>query len=88
MKNSILYYWFMFIDSAYVIPKCTPSTSDLHCLIIFNSVLTNDVLGICIYCSGGTEHLSCTPDSHSASAVRPVLGFDKKTLSGVSKEHS
>ena len=51
----------MFIDSAYVILKCTPSTSDLHCLIVFKSVLTNDVLGIGIYCTGGTEHLSHTP---------------------------
>ena len=33
-QSCIFNYWYMFIDSAYVIPKCTPSTSDLHSLII------------------------------------------------------
>ena len=73
---------YMFIDSAYVILKCTPSTSDLHCLIVFKSVLTNDVLGIG---TGGNDVLGIAQVvlntsvahpafSHSACAVRTMLG--------------
>ena len=34
-----------------------------------------------MYCTGGTECLSCTPGSHSACAIRTLLGFDRKILS-------
>ena len=34
-----------------------------------------------IYCTGGTECLSHTPGSHSACAVRILLGVDQKILS-------
>jgi len=34
-----------------------------------------------MYCTGGTECLSCTPGSHSVCAVRTPLGVDWKILS-------
>ena len=34
-----------------------------------------------MYCTGGTECLSSTPDSHSVCTVRTLLGIDRKILS-------